>query len=120
MKVLIVDDSVIMRKKLEKAVVELGHEVVGQALNGLMAIEMYRDLKPDVVTMDITMPDMDGVTATKKIREEFPKAKIIMVTSMEQQQLVLEAIIAGAICYVTKPFDVETLRECIERAEQML
>lgn len=119
MNVLVVDDSVVMRKSVMSALKEMGHEVAGEATDGKEAIEQHRKLSPDAVTMDITMPVMDGVEATRLIREEFPTAKIIMVTSMEQKEMVLGAIMAGAICYVVKPIDKDTLRECLERAQNM-
>lgn len=117
MNVLVVDDSVVMRKSLISALKELGHAIIGEAADGKEALEQYRKLSPDAVTMDITMPVMDGVESTRLIREEFPTAKIIMVTSLEQKEMVLGAIMAGAICYVVKPIDKETLRECLERAQ---
>lgn len=102
---LIVDDSFIMVKKISKIVKELGWEVVGTAKNGNQAILEYRTKKPDFVTMDITMPDMDGIEATKKILEIDPDAVIIMITSHGQQMLVLEAIQAGAKGYILKPIE---------------
>src|ERR1035438_4694798 len=94
-KVLIVDDAVVMRMMIKNILSKSGFEVVGEAENGLQAVEKYKALQPDIVTMDMVMPDMDGIAAVRAIVAEFPQAKIIMCTSMGQQALVVEAIQAG-------------------------
>ncbi len=113
LKILIVDDSLIIRKKITTIVEKLGHEVVGQAKTGREAIEIYEGAKPDLVTMDITMPDMDGITAVKHIIEMDKNAKIIMVTSHGQEDMVIDSIKAGAVGYILKPITDEKLAEII-------
>lgn len=105
MKVLIVDDAAFMRMVLRKIVEDAGHEVVGEAANGEQAVQEWRRCKPDVVTMDLTMPIMDGIAATKKIREMDPKAKILVTSAMGQTVMVKDAIHSGAYDFVVKPVD---------------
>ena len=107
--VMIVDDSLIIRKKLNKMLIELNCTVVAQAINGREAIKLYKQYNPDFVTMDITMPLMDGINATKKITEEFPNANIIMITSHGQEDMVKNAIKCGAKGYILKPLTREKL-----------
>lgn len=118
LKVLIVDDSPIISRKLTMMVELLGYKVVKTAATGTEAIAAYRASRPDVVTMDITMPDMDGIEATRRIVSEFPDAKIVMVTSHGQERMVLEALKAGAKGYVLKPFDGKKVSEAIQKACQ--
>ncbi|MCX6076956.1 MAG: response regulator [Campylobacterales bacterium] len=113
LKILIVDDSLIIRKKITTIVEKLGHEVVGEAKTGQEAIEIYESAKPDLVTMDITMPDMNGITAVKHIVEMDKNAKIIMVTSHGQEDMVIDSIKAGAVGYLLKPITDEKLAEII-------
>ena len=113
LKILVVDDSLIIRKKITKLSVELGHEVLYGAKNGQEAIEKYKELKPDLVTMDITMPDMDGIEAVKHIINENSKAKIIMVTSHGQEDMVIKSIKAGAVGYMLKPVTKDKLANSI-------
>jgi two-component system chemotaxis response regulator CheY len=113
LKILIVDDSLIMRKKISKIVEKLGHKVVFTAQNGQEAIDAYSEYTPDLVTMDITMPDMDGITAVKQIMKTDRDAKIIMVTSHGQEEMVIESIKAGAIGYMLKPITDEKTAEVI-------
>ena len=115
-RILLVDDAVFMRMKLKDILEKNGYEVVGEAQNGLEAIEKYMSEKPDLVTMDITMPEMDGVTALKKIKEFDPKAKVIMCSAMGQQSMVMEAIQAGAIDFIVKPFDNDRVIESLNKA----
>lgn len=112
---MIVDDSGITTKKMAKVLEELGHNVVGVARTGIEAVEKYIILNPDMVTMDITMPDMDGIEATRHICKDYRDAMIIMVTSHGQEQMVIDAIKAGALGYVIKPFKAETLKASIDR-----
>ncbi|CRK80938.1 response regulator [Neobacillus massiliamazoniensis] len=114
-KVLIVDDAAFMRMMLKDILSKNGHEVVGEAVNGADAIEKYQELLPDIVTMDITMPEMDGITAVKEIRAAHPQAKIIMCSAMGQQPMVLEAIQLGAKDFVVKPFQAERVIESINK-----
>lgn len=115
MNFLIVDDSAIMIKNITKMLEEQNHKVVGVAKNGKDGIEEYNKCLPDMVTMDITMPDMDGITAVRKIIEEYKDAKIIMVTSHGQENMVIEAIQAGAVGYILKPLKADKLQEVIEK-----
>ena len=115
LKVLIVDDSLLTVRTLTGMLTELGHLVVQTAGTGAQALDAYRQVKPDLVTMDITMPDMDGIEATTGILKEFPDANIIMVTSHGQQGMVMQAVKAGAKGYVLKPIKPEKLREMITR-----
>jgi two-component system, chemotaxis family, chemotaxis protein CheY len=114
-RVLIVDDAAFMRMMLKDILTKNGLEVVGEAVNGADAIEKFQELNPDVVTMDITMPEMDGITAVKQIRALNPQASIIMCSAMGQQPMVLEAIQAGAKDFVVKPFQADRVMESIRK-----
>ena len=114
--VLVVDDSLIIVKKLTNILEKVGFRVIKTAGNGKQAVAAYRACKPDVVTMDITMPEMDGIEATRAIVKEFPDAKIVMVTSHGQEKMVLDAIKAGAKGYVLKPFQEHKVYEAIQKA----
>ncbi|OFI06516.1 chemotaxis protein CheY [Clostridium acetireducens DSM 10703] len=114
-KVLIVDDAAFMRMMIKDILEKNGFEVVGEANNGIKAIEIYKKEKPDVVTMDITMPDMDGIEAVKQIKEMDPNAKIIMCSAMGQQTMVMDAIKAGARDFVVKPFQPDRVLEAINK-----
>lgn len=113
--IMVVDDSAITIKKLTKMIEGLGHKVTCSAKTGQAAIDIYRGEKPDLVTMDITMPDMDGIQAAKGIISEDENALIIMVTSHGQEQMVMDAIDAGAKGYVLKPVRPEKLKESIDK-----
>jgi two-component system chemotaxis response regulator CheY len=115
-RVLIVDDAIVMRTMIKNIVSKSGYEVVGEAENGFVAIEKYRALQPDIVTMNMVMPDMDGISAVKVIVGEFPHAKIIMCSSMGQQALVVEALRAGVKWFITKPFKPPKIVEAISKA----
>jgi two-component system, chemotaxis family, chemotaxis protein CheY len=114
--VLICDDAVVMRMMIKGILTKAGYEVVGEAPNGAVAVEMYRDLEPALVTMDMIMPELDGINAVKQIIASDPGARIVMCTSMGQQQLVVDAIKAGAKGFVTKPFQPPKLLEAVEKA----
>jgi two-component system, chemotaxis family, chemotaxis protein CheY len=114
-RVLVVDDAKFMRMTLTNMLKKGNHEVVGEAENGKEAIERYRELQPDVVTMDITMPIMTGIEAVKHILEEFSQAKIIICSAMGQQKMVVEAIEAGAKDFIVKPFDETRVIEAVNR-----
>ncbi|MDF2605956.1 MAG: two-component system response regulator [Bacillales bacterium] len=111
--VLITDDSLVMRMQLKNMVTKLGHEVVGEAENGLVAIKKYKELKPDLVTMDITMPEMSGIEAVKEIININPNAKIVMCSAMGQQSMILDAIQAGAKDFIVKPFDPPRVQQSL-------
>jgi len=102
-KILVVDDSLIMRRNIRKIFKELGHIVVGEATTGKDAIEMYKEYRPDVITMDITMPDMNGIEAVELIKDFSPDVKVIMMTAHGQEDMVIQAIKAGAKAYILKP-----------------
>lgn len=113
--IMVVDDSGITVKKLTKMLEELGHRVVRVARTGREATEAYDAVNPDLVTMDITMPDMNGIDATREICTKYKDALVIMVTSHGQEQMVMDAIEAGALGYVIKPFKKEKIRETISK-----
>lgn len=115
-KVLIVDDAAFMRMMIKDILQKSGYEVVGEAENGQKAVALYQELQPDVVTMDITMPEMDGIAAVKAIKEIDPGSRIIMCSAMGQQLMVMEAIQAGARDFVVKPFHQERVLQAIEKA----
>lgn len=114
-KVLIVDDAAFMRMMIKDILEKNGFEIVGEASNGIKAVELYKKENPDVVTMDITMPDMDGIEAVKAIREYNPSAKIVMCSAMGQQTMVMDAIKAGAKDFIVKPFQPDRVLEAIKK-----
>ncbi|MHC1711520.1 MAG: response regulator [Solidesulfovibrio sp.] len=114
LRMMVVDDSGLTVKKMVKLLEELGHEVAGVATTGLQAVETYAALAPEMVTMDITMPDMNGIEATSRIMAADPNARIIIVTSHGQEQMVMDAIEAGAKGYILKPVKKEKLAETLE------
>lgn len=103
-KVLVVDDAAFMRLAIKNTLEKNGFEVIGEAENGVIAIEKYKNLRPDIVTMDITMPDMTGIEALRIIMNIDPKAKIVMLSAMGQEAMVREAIMLGARSFIIKPF----------------
>jgi two-component system chemotaxis response regulator CheY len=111
--VLVVDDSAFMRNLL-KQLLEDDHEVVGEAENGVEAVEMYRELDPDVVTMDVVMPIRNGIEATSEIKSIDPDSSVIMCTSVGQEEKMREAVEAGADGYITKPFQKPNVLEAID------
>ncbi|WP_102028316.1 response regulator [Salirhabdus sp. Marseille-P4669] len=114
-KVLVVDDAQFMRLTLSNILKKAGFEVVGEASDGQMAVDMYDQLKPDLVTMDITMPTMNGLDATREILKQDPNAKIVMCSAVGQQKIVVEAIQMGAKDFIVKPFDETRVVETIHR-----
>jgi two-component system, chemotaxis family, chemotaxis protein CheY len=114
-KVLVVDDAKFMRMTLSNILNQAGHEVIGEGENGKEAVSLYRELKPDLVTLDITMPEMSGLEAVREIKKEFPSAKVIMCSAMGQQKMVVEAIEAGAKDFIVKPFDEARIVDAINR-----
>lgn len=114
-KVLVVDDAAFMRMMIKDILRKGGFEVVGEAEDGTKAVEKYKELRPDLVTMDITMPDMDGITAVKEIRKLDGNAQIIMCSAMGQQAMVIDAIQAGAKDFVVKPFQPERVLEAVRK-----
>lgn len=115
-KILIVDDAAFMRMMIKDILTKNGFEVVGEAQDGNQAIEKYKELDPDLVTLDITMPEMDGITALKEIKGLNPEAKVIMCSAMGQQAMVIDAIQAGAKDFIVKPFQADRVLEAINKA----
>jgi two-component system chemotaxis response regulator CheY len=113
--VLVCDDAIFMRTMIGDILTQAGFEIVGEAESGLQAVQKYRDLKPDLVTMDIVMPDMGGIEAVREICKQDPDAKILMCSAMGQQALVVEAIQAGAKDFVVKPFQPSRVLEAVQR-----
>lgn len=109
MKVLIVDDAAFMRMTIKTMLVKNGFEVVGEAENGNIGVKKYKELRPDIVTMDVTMPEMDGLEALKEIRSLDKNANIIMVSAMGQESMVKEAVISGAKGFIVKPFKEDAI-----------
>ena len=115
MTVLICDDAVFMRTMVADILKKAGYVVVGEAATGRQAVEKYRELRPDFVTMDIVMPELSGIDAVKEICSEDPKARVLMCSAMGQQSLVVNAIQAGAKEFVVKPFVASRVLEAVKR-----
>lgn len=115
-KVLVVDDAAFMRIKLKDILEKNGYEVVGEAANGIEAVDRYKELNPDVVTLDITMPEMDGIEALTEIKAFDANATVLMCSAMGQQSMVMEAIRAGAQDFIVKPFDTERVIKALDKA----
>lgn len=115
-RVLVTDDAAFMRMQLKDNLTKLGHEVVGEAENGRDAVEKYQELTPDLITMDITMPEMNGVEAVREIKKLNSSVKIIMCSAMGQQGMVVDAIQAGACDFIVKPFSHDRIKEAMEKA----
>jgi two-component system chemotaxis response regulator CheY len=113
--VLICDDAIFMRTMVGDILTQAGYDVVGEAETGLQAVERFRELRPDLVTMDIVMPDMGGIDAVREIVKLDPEAKVLMCSAMGQQALVVEAIQAGAKDFVVKPFQPSRVLEAVTR-----
>jgi two-component system chemotaxis response regulator CheY len=114
-RVLIVDDAAFMRMMIKDILSKNGYEVVGEAENGQKAVEKFQELKPDLTTMDITMPEMDGITAVKEIKKIDANAKVIMCSAMGQQAMVIEAIQCGARDFIVKPFQPDRVLEAVRK-----
>ncbi|MCL5982898.1 MAG: response regulator [Firmicutes bacterium] len=113
--VLITDDTAFMRMTLRNILEKNGYQVVGEAEDGQVAVEKYRELRPGLVTMDITMPRMDGITAIKKIMEIDSQAKIVVCSAMGQKALVIEALNAGARDFIVKPFQADRIINALQK-----
>lgn len=114
-KVLVADDAAFMRTSLKLMLEKNGYKIVAEAENGKVAIDKYKEVTPDIVTMDITMPVCDGIEAVRKIKEYDKNAKIIMISSMGQECFVKEAVLAGAKGFIVKPFKEESVLEAIKK-----
>ena len=113
--ILICDDAAFMRMMIKDILSKNGYNVAGEAENGAKAVEKYAELKPDLVLMDITMPEMDGIQALKKIKETDPSALVIMCSAMGQQAMVIESIQAGAQDFIVKPFQADRVIEAVKK-----
>ena len=114
-RILIVDDSRTSRKILRSILEDAGHNVVGEAMDGQDGVNKYKEFRPDLVTLDITMPVMDGLEALKNIREVNPEARVIMVTAAGQQNKMIDAIKLGASEFVTKPFEPDEIVKMVNK-----
>lgn len=114
-KVLVIDDAAFMRASIRIMLERNGFEVVGEAENGLSGINKYKELKPDVVTMDITMPEMGGIEALKAIKQYDPKAKVVMLSAMGQEPMVMDAVVSGARSFIVKPFKEELVVQTLNK-----
>lgn len=113
--ILVVDDAAFMRLMLKNIIIKDGLNVVGEAKNGVEAVDKYKELKPDLVTLDITMPEKDGIAALKEIRQYDSNAKVLMCSAMGQQALIIESIQNGAKDFIVKPFDEQRVLESIHK-----
>jgi Response regulator containing CheY-like receiver, AAA-type ATPase, and DNA-binding domains len=114
--ILICDDAAFMRMMIKDILTKNGYAVAGEAENGVKAVEKYNETKPDLVMMDITMPEMDGIQALKKIKAADPSANIIMCSAMGQQAMVIESIQSGAKDFIVKPFQADRVLEAVKKA----
>ena len=113
--ILICDDAAFMRMMIKDILTKNGYNIAGEAENGAKAVEKYNELKPDLVLMDITMPEMDGIQALKKIKETDPNASVIMCSAMGQQAMVIESIQLGAKDFIVKPFQADRVLEAVQK-----
>ena len=113
--ILIVDDAAFMRMMIKDILTKNGYTVAGEAENGVKAVEKYNEVKPDLVLMDITMPEMDGIEALRKIKEQDPSAVVVMCSAMGQQAMVIESIQAGAKDFIVKPFQPDRVLEAVSK-----
>jgi len=113
-RILVVDDAAFMRMRLKNVLGDQGHEVI-EASNGVEAVALYEQQRPDLVLMDITMPEMDGLEALRAIRSKFPDAKVVMCSALGQERTVIEAIKSGAKDFIVKPFQPDRLVEAVKK-----
>lgn len=114
-KVLVVDDAAFMRVSIKNMIAKHGFEVVGEAENGLIAVQKFQELQPDIVTLDITMPEMNGLEALKEIMKNNPNAVVIMVSALGQESMVREAVMSGAKGFVVKPFKEDVIVSALNK-----
>ena len=112
--ILVCDDAAFMRMMIKDILTKNGYNIAGEAENGLKAVEKYNETKPDLVLMDITMPEMDGIQALKKIKEMDPNAKIVMCSAMGQEAMVIDAIKSGAKDFIVKPFKPDRILKAVK------
>lgn len=115
LRILIADDALFMRNMLREIFVKAGFQVVGEAANGVEAVERYQELRPDLVTMDIVMPLKSGIEALQQITREDPNARVVMCSALGQEALVIEAVQAGAKDFIVKPFKEERVLDVVRR-----
>ena len=113
-RVLVVDDAMFMRYTIKKMLENTDFDVIGEADNGINALIQYKDLNPDIVTMDITMPEIDGIQAVHLIRKYDPNAKVVMMSAMGQESMVREAVLSGAKGFIVKPFKEDTILSALQ------
>lgn len=116
-KVLVVDDAAFLRMQLKQVFEKFGAEVVAEASNGTECLEKYEVFHPDLVTMDITMPDMDGITALRLLKEKYPEARVVMCSAMGHQEKLFESIQAGAFDFIVKPFSTDKIASIVKQLE---
>ena len=114
--ILICDDAAFMRMMIKDILVKNGYNIAGEAENGVKAVEKYQETKPDLVLMDITMPEMDGIQALKKIKAIDANASVVMCSAMGQQAMVIESILSGARDFIVKPFQPDRVIEAVKKA----
>ena len=114
-RLMIVDDSLIMRMKIKEIATEIGWEVIAEAKNGAEAVKLYEEHRPELVTLDMVMPEMDGLTALQAIRAHNPEAQVVMVSAIDQKPKLTECIANGALDFIVKPFDDDRLRTLFQR-----
>lgn len=114
--ILVCDDAAFMRMMIKNTLTKGGYNIAGEAENGARAVEKYKELSPDLVLMDITMPEMDGIQALKEIKKIDPNAKVIMCSAMGQQAMVIESIQSGAKDFIVKPFQADRVLEAVKKA----
>lgn len=117
MRILVVDDEIMQRILLQELLELLGHQVVGDAENGAKALELYASLKPDVVTLDISLPDMDGLQVLRQLREMDPKARVVMISGNDQEVIIQKALAAGALELLVKPLDKTRLEALLSELQ---
>lgn len=113
-KILVVDDAAFMRVSIKNMLSKNDYEIVGEAENGKVAVQKYQELNPDIVTMDITMPEMDGLASLKEILSINPAANVVMVSAMGQESMVREAVLAGAKGFIVKPFKEDVILSALQ------
>ena len=113
--ILICDDAAFMRMMIKDILTQNGYNIAGEAENGVKAVEKYAEVKPDLVLMDITMPEMDGIEALKRIKAADPNASVIMCSAMGQQAMVIESIQSGAKDFIVKPFQADRVIEAVQK-----
>jgi two-component system, chemotaxis family, chemotaxis protein CheY len=114
-RVLVVDDAMIMRMRIKEIAKEAGWEIVGEGANGEEAVLRYKELRPDLVTLDIVMPKMDGVAALRQLKQECPEARVVMVSAVDQKEKLTECIRLGVVDFIVKPFDKARLKTFFEK-----